>query len=211
MSARLEADRSAAGGFILRPGTYINPLPIVAEALSLCSASIYALDVGAGTGCNAIYLARHGIHVDAIDRHAAAIDKINEYAQARALPVRAKVHDLCESDPEFRGYGLVVCTLVLHHLTTPRATSFLANARMHATLGTLHVLGAITREGDFSGEFMPGERFYPNRDQLRRLYTDEDWEIQRAYEEECTMRQRHANGSAMRNIVSFLIARRTVR
>ena len=209
MIVRPGTHRRHARKFTLGQVTCIDPLPIVSEVPSLCSTNTRALDLGAGTGRNAIYLARHGVHVDAIDRFAPAIDEINDYARVNKLPIRALVHDLCQCDPEFHGYELILCTLILHLLSPSRAASLLENARIQAAPGTLHVVAAITSEGDFSSEFLPGERFYPHPDDLRRAYAHAGWQIQRAYTEKRTMRQRHADGSATHNLVSFLIARRT--
>jgi hypothetical protein len=79
---------------------------------------------------------------------------------------------------------------------------------MHATPGTLHVIGLITAKGDFFRDSTQGGLFYPNPDELRRTYADACWKIHRAYEEERAMRKTHPDGSSMRNLVSFLIARK---
>jgi tellurite methyltransferase len=186
----------------------MSPLPIVTEIPRFCPIGTRVLDIGVGTGRNTRFLAQHGFQVDAIDRSAQKIVEINQYAAAHALPVRAMVHDIRGVDPEFRGYDLILCTLTLHYLTHERANSFLANARMRATPGTLHVLGAITVVGDFSHEYSPGERFYPGSNELHRTYSDEGWVIHRAYEEERIMHQTHPDGSPMLNEVAFLIARK---
>lgn len=194
--------------FTLGHARNLSPLPIVTEIPLFCPAGSRVLDIGVGTGRNALFLARHGFRVDAIDSSAQAIDEINGYAKAHALQLRAMVHDIRESDPQFRGHELILCTLALHYLTPERADLLLATARMHATPGTLHVIGAITVEGDFSREYSPNERFYPNPDELRRTYADAGWIIHRAYEEKCKMLQTHLDGSPMLNLISFLIAQR---
>ena len=186
----------------------MSPIPIVTEIPLFCPTGTRVLDIGVGTGRNTLFLARHGFRVDAIDSCAQGIDEINEYAKAHALPVRAMVHDIRESDPQFRGYELILCTLTLHYLTPECANLLLANARNDATSRTLHVIGAITVEGDFSKEYSPRERFFPNSDELRRTYASEGWIIHRAYEEKLTMLQTHPDGRPMLNLVSFLIARK---
>jgi hypothetical protein len=165
--------------------------------------------MGVGTGRNTLFLARLGFRVHAIDCSRQSINEINEYAKAAALPVHATVHDLCISDPYFRGYGLVLCTFALHYLTPERAHLLLAKARSEAEPGTLHLIGAITAEGEFSKEFSPNERFYPDADELHRVYSGEGWTIQRAYVEKLFMLQTRPDGSSMVNSVSFLIAQKT--
>ena len=187
----------------------INPLPIVQELPSHCPTNTLALDIGAGNGRHAIYLARHGIHVDAIDVFPTAIDEIKSYARRHALPIQARIHDLRKSDPGFRGYGLVLCTLILHHLSPSRAVLLLESARMQAMSGTVHALAAITRDGDFYSEVLPETRFYPDSAELHRAYHDANWEILSSYQERRKMSQESADGTPAENLVSFLIARKT--
>src|SRR5262245_55380951 len=130
--------------FTLRHARSMSPLPIIADIPLFCPTALRVLDIGVGTGRNTLFLARFGFRVDAIDSSAQGVDEINRYAKSHALPVRAIVHDIRESDPQFREYELILCTLMLHYLTPERANSVLANARMDATPGTLHVIGAIT-------------------------------------------------------------------
>jgi tellurite methyltransferase len=187
---------------------YQCPLPIVDEVRLLCASGARVLDIGAGTGRNALFLAQNGFPVDALDGSALAVARLNAFAKTNGLPVRATVRDIREDDPEFRGYSLILCTLVLHHLNRLRATSLLSNARLQAESGTLHVVAAITAVGDFSQEHSPEERFYPSPDEIHCAYQDAGWVIHRAYDERRAMRQRHPNGRPMFNLVSFLTARK---
>ena len=187
-----------------------SPLPIVTQIPLFCATDIRVLDMGVGTGRNTLFLARLGFRVDAIDCSRQSINEIHEYAKASALPVCATVHDLRDTDPRFRRYGLVLCTFALHYLTPERAHLLLANARSEAEAGTLHVIGAITVDGEFSREFSPGERFYPDADELYRTYIAQGWIIHRAYVEKLFMLQTHPDGSPMVNSVSFLIAQKPV-
>lgn len=53
-----------------------------------------AIDVACGTGRNAIYLARRGWQVDAVDISAVALDRLIETATAESLPVACIQADL---------------------------------------------------------------------------------------------------------------------
>ena len=195
--------------FTLGQARNMSPLPIVTEIPLFCPSGTRVLDVGVGTGRNTFFLARYGFPVDAIDSCSQGVGEINEYAKAHALPVRAMVHDIRGSDPLFRQYELILCTLTLHYLTPERANLFLANARTSATSRTIHVIGAITMEGDFSNEYSSRERYLPKSDELRRTYSREGWIIHRAYERRLAMAQTHPDGSPMLNLVSFLIAQKS--
>jgi SAM-dependent methyltransferase len=63
------------------------PAGILCELLPLLPAGA-ALDLACGSGRNALFLAEHGRHVTAVDWSAAALDILEEHAQARKIPVR---------------------------------------------------------------------------------------------------------------------------
>jgi tellurite methyltransferase len=186
----------------------VVPLPIVEQLPFRCLKNALAIDLGTGNGRHAVYLAQRGLHVDAIDAFSPAIDEIVRYARRQTLPINAYVHDLRERDCDFRRYGLVLITLILHHLSPSHAISLLQNARMQATPGTVHVLAAITREGDFCRDVLPDTRYYPYASELHDAYHDADWEILKSYQEIRKMSQQRADGSPTENLVSFLIARK---
>jgi tellurite methyltransferase len=185
-----------------------NPLAIIRLVPSLCASHTPVLDLGVGNGRNTLYLARLGFRVDAIDCARRSIDELDDLARATALPVHGIYLDLGAADPDFRGYGIVLCTLALHYLTPERAHALLATARKQAAAGTFHVIGVITAEGDFAQEFAPGERFYPVAEELDRTYIDDGWIIHSAYVEKLYMLQTRPDGTSMVNSVAFLIAQK---
>lgn len=75
-----------------------------------------ALDLGCGEGRYSLYLARKGCHVDAVDRSAAGIRKLQDHAEEKRLPVTARVADIEEFDFDARRFDLVVAATVLDHL-----------------------------------------------------------------------------------------------
>ncbi|WP_018150863.1 SAM-dependent methyltransferase [Leeia oryzae] len=81
---------------------------LMAEAASLTPGR--ALDLAAGEGRNAVWLAEQGWSVDAIDFSDVAIDKGRQLADARQVSgqVRFEVADLRTHTPEEQAYALVV-------------------------------------------------------------------------------------------------------
>lgn len=69
-----------------------------------------ALDVACGDGRNAVYLARHGWTVDAIDHSHAALARLLSRAQEEALPIRPVQADLETFRLPRRTYA-VVCNV----------------------------------------------------------------------------------------------------
>ena len=143
--------------------------------------------LGAGSGRNAIFLARRGFPVDAVDSWAAGVHKLNVYAGAHSLPLVAAVGDLNQAIPDCGGYGAVVCTLVLHLLRPERAGAILTSARASASPGAVHAIAAITSEGDFARDYAAGERYYPEPGDVACDYEDAGWEVHLAIEESLQM------------------------
>jgi SAM-dependent methyltransferase len=194
--------------FTFGQATDAPPLPFVRRLPDLLPDRARAIDIGTGNGRNALYLARCGIHVDAIDVVPQAVDELNGYARLHALPVRASVHDLRQGDPDFQGYGLFLCTYALHYLTAARAASLLAQAQTSAAPGTVHAIAAITSDGDFAVGLLAKGHFCPDRDTLCRVYADAGWAIHCNDNQRRMMLQQRHDGSAMQNLVTFVIARK---
>ena len=77
--------------------------PLLAEiAAPLCPG--IALDLGCGAGGDAIWLARRGWHVTAVDISATAVERVRERARELGLAdlVTTEQHDLAESFPQGR-------------------------------------------------------------------------------------------------------------
>lgn len=73
-----------------------------------------ALDLAAGCGRHAIYLAQHGYRVDALDISWVGLRKLAAQARAQELPVRAAVVDLDDLLLPWATYDLIVNTYYLN-------------------------------------------------------------------------------------------------
>ena len=67
-----------------------------------------ALDIGCGTGGNAVWLAKQGWQVTAVDYSAVAIEKGKRFAAERAVNVEFVVADASQYQPEGH-YDLITC------------------------------------------------------------------------------------------------------
>jgi SAM-dependent methyltransferase len=77
------------------------------------------LDIGAGTGRNALALARHGHPVDAVEMSAKFADRIRAEAQRDALAVQVLNGDVFETmDGVRRDYGLIILAEVVPDFRT---------------------------------------------------------------------------------------------
>lgn len=99
-----------------------------------------ALDLGSGDGRNAVWLARHGWRVTAVDFSQVALDRGRERAASGGVDVAWELADLLEWSPGSRGYDLV--TLFFIHLPAGERREVYARAAAAvAPGGTLLIVG----------------------------------------------------------------------
>lgn len=67
-----------------------------------------AIDLAAGEGRNAIWLAERGWQATAVDYSSVALDKARQIAERRGVAISTVVADLTTYEPTPAGYGLVV-------------------------------------------------------------------------------------------------------
>lgn len=84
----------------------------------LISPGARALDVACGAGRHALWLARRGCPVRAVDRDPARIARLAGTAARLGLPIEAQVLDL-EAGPVDLGAGAYDLVLVIHYLHRP--------------------------------------------------------------------------------------------
>ena len=145
-----------------------------------------ALDVGCGPGRNAIFLARHGFQVDAVDLSAAAIAWARE--RAEGLDVRFRQGDAFATEGS---YDLIYDSGCFHHLPPHRRISYLALLDralrpgghfaltcFTADVGTATPDAELYRQAGLSG----GVGYHP--DDLRWIFSDHaEVELRRMTEE----------------------------
>ena len=118
------------------------PAAWLVEHRELLSGGGRALDVACGDGRNALYLARCGYEVDAIDASDVAIDALRAAAQERGLQIAPRVVDL-EREPLPDGpYDAIVTTNFLQRdLFGPLQQALAPGGLLfYETLGQAHVV-----------------------------------------------------------------------
>lgn len=85
-----------------------EPSRFLADNVALLPASGRALDVAAGEGRNAVYLARLGLEVDAVDISEVGLDKARRLADEAGVTISTIVADLKDYIPERNQYDVVV-------------------------------------------------------------------------------------------------------
>jgi cyclopropane fatty-acyl-phospholipid synthase-like methyltransferase len=130
-----------------------------------------ALDVGCGTGDTAIYLARHGWDVTAIDWVRMPLEKARTKATAAGVRVRILQADVTSLDTTDVGSGfqLIVDNGCLHGLSDEQRTAYVRQIT-DAAAPTATLLIAAFAEGE-----RRGPRGF-NRPEVERRFAS-DWQV----------------------------------
>jgi thioredoxin reductase/SAM-dependent methyltransferase len=160
-----------------------RPNPVLAATVERLDPGT-ALDLGAGEGGDALWLAGRGWKVTAVDVAQTACDRIA--ARAGGLPVRTERHDLTETFPE--GTYDLVSAQYLHSPSPdfPRTAILRRAAEAVAPGGTLLVVGH-GRLAPWSWD--PSLRMPTAEEVLASLALDDTWEVVR-----CASPERTATG-----------------
>lgn len=165
-----------------------------------------ALDLGAGDGRHSLYLARNGFDVTAIDLSEQGLKKLNRAATMAGVRIQTIIGDADEISSEQR-FDVVVCSFVLYQLPRPRALSLLAQLQAQTNPGGVHVIIAVTKQGDFYTRSQPEENnFYLNAGELQLLYTG--WELLAYTEVAENAVDTTTDGKTMVNVCARMVARK---
>lgn len=137
-----------------------------------------ALDLGCGPGRNAIWLARQGFEVDAVDLSSAALDWGRERAAAAQVEVNFVEGSIFGLDEAFTGYDLVYDSGCFHHLPPHRRISY--RSLLERALRPGGVFGLVCFAWGAMGSEVPDATFYDEgslsggvayrEEDLRRLF-----------------------------------------
>ncbi len=102
-----------------------EPAALLVENRSLLPKGGKALDIGMGTGRNALYLASLGFRVTGIDLSAVAVEKCRQKAEALGLAIEAVVADLERYELPAEEYDLIVNFYYLQRDLAPQIVAAL--------------------------------------------------------------------------------------
>lgn len=123
----------------------MNIIPIVKKILEYRQAGT-VIDIGAGQGHHAIFLAEQGFAVTAVDSDPTLIENLSNIAQEKGLSITAKVGDLRMLDVQGKQWDVVICTFVLHFLQDDEVDKAIALLKEITKPGGIIVIGVHTVE-----------------------------------------------------------------
>ena len=95
------------------------PVRVLAENGHLLPTRGQGLEIACGLGANALFLARHGLEVTAWDISDVAAGKLNAYAAAKGLTLKAAARDVVQDPPEAYQYDVIVISHYLERQLCP--------------------------------------------------------------------------------------------
>lgn len=114
-----------------------------------------ALELGCGTGTNAIFLAQRGFTVTALDVSPLAIDKARQKAQTAGVSVDFRVADALALPDLGPAFPFVFDRGVYHHLRTVNLVAFLATLSRVTKAGGLYLTLAGNANDKNAGQGPP--------------------------------------------------------
>jgi tellurite methyltransferase len=161
-----------------------------------------ALELGAGQGRNALFLAKHGFEIEAVDISSVAVDQINETAESEGLKVKAFKKDVNENIDGM--YDCVVSTLMFHHLKKDDALKVITQMQEHTKREGLNVITIFSNESGFY-KITP-QYFFPTGEEVKEIY--KDWQVIDYEEVSSPARKKDKDGNTVYNIVIKIIAKK---
>jgi len=203
------ADRDALTGSYNsaygRPGPLfgLRPDRALAELVQAHAPSGRALDIGSGDGRHAIFLARNGFEVEAVDLSEQAVAKLAEVARRGRLPIEARVGDCGEPNCIRGPYDMIVADTVLGHFEMDVAGSVGRRIAEALAPGGWLFVTALSEDDPRESEFAGLSWTYFTRDELINLFPG-------LRVEECEELDTvdHTHGEPHRHCVLRLIAQR---
>lgn len=161
-----------------------------------------ALDLGAGKGRNALYLARQGWEVVAVDREESALKEAERESKEERAPITIIRSDVNEYAPH-RQFDVVICDMVLHFLSPEQVVSMIEKMKQWTKPGGYNVVTGYTDVNP------PGKRPYLfKHGELSGHY--QGWEMT-SYEESPTLWFIKPGEAVPRhNYAAYLLARKPV-
>ncbi len=133
------------------------------------------LDLGCGEGRDAIYFARHGFAVLALDISRPGLEKAARWASAEQLPLETIQADVLEFRPD-QPFDVIYASGVLQHFPAPMRADAFAHYKAITPNGGVHAFNVFV-EKPFIGvppDYQPDEYFFRSGELLHYYW---DWEI----------------------------------
>lgn len=183
--------------------TFGKPSKEVIEISGLLNSNSKILDLGCGDGRHAIYFAKMGHQVDAIDISTAGIDKINRFKAKRHLKnLNAYVEDATKF--EFNcTYDLIISHGLFHFLERDNWLNIIQQMKRSTKKSGYNIVATFTDEVEIPEDLKPYVKGIFHEGELNKLYSDWSIELYSSYKFE----DEHDNNIKHCHAVNKIVAR----
>src|SRR3989344_3915862 len=162
------------------------------------------LDLGCGSGRNALYLAKEGFKVTCVDVSSEAINTLQ--LKAEEMGVKDKIKAIVQDVSEFndRGkYGLIICYTTLHFLPDNKARQVINDIKEHTVGKGLNIIADFAGDGPLRKN---SANFWLKNNELKSLYSD--WKVLLYQEELSKTKATDESGNPFMQNISRLVTQK---
>ena len=162
-----------------------------------------ALDLGCGQGRNALFLAKQGFEVTAVDQNELALEILRSIVEQEDLDLPVGSYDI-NSASLTQTYDLIVSTVVLMFLQAERIPDIIRNMQEHTALGGYNLIVCAMDTEDF-----PCSVPFPftfKEGELAEYY--KDWELVKYNENPGHLHRRDENGNRIQLRFATMLAKK---
>ena len=200
---QLDYHTTAAHYISLRYGLTATHSEVIRAVEQHQIAPCKTLDMGAGQGRNALYLALQGFDVTAVDTNANSLANIAQIAAEERIPVRTELYDLNQAALQ-EDYGFIVSTVTFMFLERGRVPAIIADMQAHTQSGGYNLIVCAMDTPDYPCPMPFSFTFQEN--ELRDYYAG--WELLDYREELGAMHAKDAHGNPVQFKFVNMLARK---
>lgn len=182
----------------------IEPSLLVTKYIGQFPKGKPVLDLGCGSGRNALFVAQNGFKITCVDISSEAIKSL--IAKAKELRIESNINAITQDAVEFDDYGeygAVMCYTALHFLSDENARRTVKNIKEHTINQGLNIIADFAGDGPLKRN---NGNFWLKNEELKSLYSD--WEILLYQEELSKTKATDETGKPFMQNIARLVAKK---